>query len=65
MIVSGRAPLARAASTKSRCRTWVVTLSEMRMTGGMKLIVSARMVFCRPAPRMPVIAIANRIDGKA
>jgi hypothetical protein len=38
MIVSGPAPLARAASTKSRCRTCVVTLSEMRMTGGMKLI---------------------------
>ena len=45
MMVSGRAPLARAASTKSRWRTCVVTLSVMRMTGGMKLIVSARIVF--------------------
>ena len=42
MMVSGPAPEARAASTKSRLRTPVVTLSATRTIGGMNTIVSDR-----------------------
>ena len=40
MIVKVPAPEARAASTKSRLRTPVVTLSATRVIGGMKTMVS-------------------------
>ena len=65
MIDSGLAPLARAASTNSNERTWVVIVSEMRTIGGMKVTVSARMVLPTPEPSMPQMAMASRIDGKA
>ena len=43
----------------------MVTLSEMRTIGGMNVTVSARMVLRRPAPSMPQMAMARRMDGKA
>ena len=64
-MVKGPAPLARAASTKSRLRTPVVTLSATRAIGGMNTIVSETMELMMPAPSAPEIAIASSTDGKA
>ena len=52
MIDSGLAPLARAASTNSNERTWVVIVSEMRTIGGMKVTVSASQRTRGSAPRV-------------
>ena len=64
-MVSALAPLARAASTKSKPRTWVVTLSETRQIGGMKTRVSDSKVFSVPAPMAPDSEIASSTEGKA
>ena len=59
------APVARAASTKSCSRTWVVTLSAMRAMGGMNTSVSDTMLLVSPAPRAPEIATASSTEGTA
>ena len=64
-MVKALAPEARAASTKSRFRTPVVTLSATRMIGGTNTSVSARIAFTMPAPSAPEIATASSTDGKA
>lgn len=60
--VIGPAPVARAASTKSRSRTWVVALSETRTIGGIGTIVRASRVLGVPGPSAPATASASRID---
>ena len=65
MMESPEAPLARAASTKSRLRTWVVAVSEIRHSGGMNTSVSATKPFAMPPPMTPEIATASRTDGNA
>ena len=64
-MVNALAPLARAASTKSKPRTCVVTLSETRQTGGMKTRVSDKSVFSVPAPMAPDSEMASSTEGKA
>ena len=64
-IVSALAPEARAASTKSRPRTWVVTLSATRTMGGVNTMVSESSALKMPAPSAPDSAIASRTDGNA
>ena len=64
-MVKAFAPEARAASTKSRLRTWVVTLSATRVIGGMNTMVSETMLLKMPAPSAPEMAIASSTDGKA
>ena len=59
------APLARAASTKSRLRTWVVAVSAMRQSGGMNTRVSAISPLTMPPPMMPDTAMASSTDGNA
>jgi hypothetical protein len=63
--VNALAPDARAASTNSRSRIWVVTLSATRAIGGMKTIVSEISELVMPAPSAPDSAIASSTDGKA
>ena len=65
MIVSEDAPEARAASTKSRLRTCVVTDSDTRAIGGMNTTVSATIALKMPAPSAPEIATASSTEGKA
>ncbi len=50
MIDSVDAPLARAASTKSRLRTWLVADSATRQIDGMNTSVSAMKPLNRPPP---------------
>ena len=64
-MVKALAPLARAASTKSRLRICVVTLSATRAIGGMKTTVSEISELVMPAPSAPLSAIASSTDGKA
>ena len=64
-MVRAEAPLAFAASTKSKPRTWVVTLSDTRQIGGMNTSVSDSSVFSVPAPSAPDSEIASSTDGKA
>ena len=64
-MVKAEAPLALAASTKSKPRTCVVTLSETRQIGGMNTSVSDSSVFSVPAPIAPDREIASSTDGKA
>ena len=59
------APLARAASTKSRLRTCVVAVSATRHIGGMNTSVSASMPFAMPPPIAPEIATASSTEGNA
>jgi hypothetical protein len=59
------APDARAASTKSSPRTWVVAVSATRHNGGMNTRVSASMPFAVPPPIAPAIATASSTEGKA
>jgi hypothetical protein len=65
MIVNAPAPEARAASTKSRLRTDVVTLSATRAIGGMNTMVSDSSELAIPAPSAPEIAMASSTEGKA
>ena len=64
-MVKAFAPLARAASTKSRVRICVVTLSATRAMGGMNTTVSEISELVMPAPSAPLSAIASNTDGKA
>ena len=65
MIDIADAPLARAASTKSRLRSCVVAVSETRQSGGMNTSVSATRPLTMPPPITPEIATASSTDGKA
>ena len=64
-MVKALAPLARAASTKSRARICVVTLSATRAIGGMKTMVSEISELVMPAPNAPDSAMASSTEGKA
>ena len=65
MIRSGPAPEARAASTKSRVRTPVVTDSATRAIGGMNTRMRESMPLKMPGPSAPASATASSTDGKA
>ncbi|MNL19738.1 hypothetical protein D3C87_1409550 [compost metagenome] len=64
-MVSELAPEARAASTNSRLRTCVVTLSATRTICGTKTMVSDSSALPTPAPSVPDSAMASSTDGKA
>ena len=64
-MVKAPAPEARAASTKSRLRICVVTLSATRAIGGMNTMVSEISELVMPAPSAPDRAMASSTDGKA
>ena len=59
------AGVARAAATKSRFLTCVVTVSATLQIGGIKMRVSEITALKTPEPKAPEIAIANKIDGNA
>ena len=59
------AGVARAAATKSKFLTWVVTVSATRQIGGINISVSEITALKTPEPNAPEMAIANKIDGNA
>src|SRR6202042_170607 len=63
MTCSVVVPEALAASTKSRLRAWVVTVSDTRTIGGMKTTASAMIELDRPLPISPQMAMGGREDG--
>jgi hypothetical protein len=65
MIERLDAPLARAASTKSRLRICVVAASDTRQSGGMNTSVRATRLTTIPPPIVPEMATASSTDGNA